>query len=79
MSYPFKGFESSEWVRVGKSSGHARQLKSKVGSLQAMVAQGCQQDLARVEELEGKHHWLSVVEHFFEACFLSPAIIRAEK
>jgi hypothetical protein len=26
MSYPFKGFESSEWVRLGKRRGHARQL-----------------------------------------------------
>jgi hypothetical protein len=26
MSYPFKGFESSEWVRLGKTMGHAGQL-----------------------------------------------------
>jgi hypothetical protein len=26
MSYPFKGFESSEWVRLGKMRGHAGQL-----------------------------------------------------
>jgi hypothetical protein len=26
MSYPFRGFESSEWVRLGKMSGHVGQL-----------------------------------------------------
>jgi hypothetical protein len=26
MSYPFKGFESSEWVCLGKTRGHAGQL-----------------------------------------------------
>jgi hypothetical protein len=44
-----------------------------------MVAQGHQQDLAWAEKLEGKYLWLSVVEHFFEACFLSPTIITAEE
>jgi hypothetical protein len=26
MSYPFKGFESSEWAYLGKMRGHAEQL-----------------------------------------------------
>jgi AmiR/NasT family two-component response regulator len=41
-----------------------RQLKSEVGSLQAMVAHRRQQDLARAEELKGKYIWLTIVEHF---------------
>jgi hypothetical protein len=43
------------------------------------VAQGRQQDLVWAEELEGKYLWLSVVEHFFEMCFLSPVMIRTEE
>jgi hypothetical protein len=27
MSYPFKGFESSEWAYLGKTRGHAGQLQ----------------------------------------------------
>jgi hypothetical protein len=42
------------------------------------VAQGRQQDLARVEDLEGKYLWLTIIEHFLETFFLSPVIIRAE-
>jgi hypothetical protein len=26
MSYPFKGFKSSKWVRLGKTRGHAGQF-----------------------------------------------------
>jgi hypothetical protein len=26
ISYPIKGFESSEWVYLGKTRGHAEQL-----------------------------------------------------
>jgi hypothetical protein len=26
MSYPFKGFESSEWAHLGKTKGHVGQL-----------------------------------------------------
>jgi hypothetical protein len=55
-----------------------RQLKSEVGSLRATVAQGRQQDLARVEDLEGKYLWLTIIKHFLETFFLSPVIIRAE-
>jgi hypothetical protein len=42
------------------------------------VAQGRQQDLARAEELKGKYLWLTVVERFLEAFFLSLVIIMAE-
>jgi hypothetical protein len=56
-----------------------RKLKSEVESLQAMVAQGHQQDLAQSQELEGKYLWSSIVGHFFEICFLSPMMARAEE
>jgi hypothetical protein len=44
-----------------------------------MVAQGCQQDLAWAQELEGKYLWASIVGHFFEIYFLSPVMIRSEE
>jgi hypothetical protein len=42
-----------------------------------MVAQGRQRDFARVQELEGKYLYPSIVG-FFKINFLSLAIIRAE-
>jgi hypothetical protein len=37
------------------------QLRSEAQSLRAMVAQGCQQDLARVQELDGMCSYPSIV------------------
>jgi hypothetical protein len=48
-----------------------RQLKPKVESLRATVAQGRQQDLARAQELEGKYLCKSIVG-FFQNMLLIP-------
>jgi hypothetical protein len=53
------------------------QLKPEVQSLRATVAQGRQQDFARVQELEGKYIYRSIIGSF-KICFLSLAMIRAE-
>ena len=54
-----------------------RQLKPEVQSLRAAVTQGHQRDLARVQELEGKCLYPSIVR-FSETCSLSLAMIRAK-
>jgi predicted nucleic acid-binding Zn-ribbon protein len=56
-----------------------RQLKPRVESLRAMVAQGHQWDSARAHELEGKYLWPSIIGLFFEIFFLPPVMIRAEE